>query len=408
MEQQMSLQLFSELYDIVMNDEKLLKATCEILLDYLKEEDVRDGSDAQAAIYKAFVVALLNDDKLDDMTTYAEELCANDTEAISFVKFEKGSEITEIITSYTNDSIKAFDRNYVEAVLRILIQYNNGTDEIKNALTKYADVLEVSKSKITTSLCSAMAGEEFTSLDDIAKYINDYKDPFSNIGSSSGRPSGGGLAGSGSSGGYYDNKSFENTSDSTVHSETVQVKPFADLAGYEWAETAIENLYKKGVISGKAEKSFCPQDNITREEFSKLVVLGININIKGDDIPFTDVAPTDWYYDYVRTLYAAGVINGVSDTVFGTGTNITRQDAAVMINRAMEKCGLITEEYEEATDFDDTHTISDYALESIAKLKSNGMITGDENNNFNPHTSMTRAEAAVLIYRVYQKAAYAN
>ena len=188
----------------------------------------------------------------------------------------------------------------------------------------------------------------------------------------------------------------------------IKIKPFDDLEGYEWAEDSIVGLFKKGIVSGKSEKSFCPQDYITREEFAKLVAMAVNINVKSGTLPFEDVSTEDWFYSYVKKLYSAGVITGISETVFGTGTNITRQDAVVMIDRAMDKCGLIAEEYEKSGDFGDSDKISDYAVTSVEKLKSNGMITGDDNNNFNPEASITRAESAVLLYRVYEKAAAAQ
>jgi len=404
-----ALQLFSKLYDSTIEDEEVMAMASEVLFNYLENSTVSDGVEAQAAIYKSLVIALINSDKIDDVTDYAKEIFINDKEALDYIKFEKSNEITEILKSLENDSIENFDKNCTEAILRTLIKYNNGTDEIKNGLTKYADMMGIKKSKITKSVCLSMAGEDFSSLDEIAEYVNTYK------ASSSGGGGGGGGGGSSSGGGSskkdketetgkFDNHKFEITETKTENQAEIQVKPFDDLSGFEWAEDAIVNLYKKGVISGKGQKTFCPQDNITREEFAKLVTLAVNLNVKGNDVPFSDVSEDDWFYSYVKILYSAGVINGINDTMFGTGTKITRQDAVVMIDRVMDKCSLIEEDYEKVADFSDCLMISDYALESVNKLKSNGLIAGDESNNFNPKHSITRAEAAVMIFRMYEKA----
>ncbi len=414
MNNKISLQLFSDLYDENIGDEEIVKSASEILFAYLENETVEDGDDAQAAIYKALVITLINSDKIDDITKYAEEISINDKEALDYIKFEKGNDITEMVKSCQNDSIENFDKNYTEAILRTLIKYNNGTDEIKNGLIKYADLIGINESDITDSLCQSMAGTDFASLDKIAEYVDSYEAPSQGGGGGGSSGGGGGSsAGGGSSKkdketGKFDNHTFEITNSETENSGVIQVNPFDDLKGFEWAESSIVNLFKKGVVSGKAERSFCPQDNITREEFAKLVAAAVNINVKSNAVPFEDVSEGDWFYEYVSTLYSAGIINGVNETMFGTGTKITRQDAVVMIDRVMEKCSLIEEDYEKVDDFRDSILISDYALESINRLKSNGLIAGDENNSFNPKNFITRAEAAVMIFRVYEKATATN
>jgi len=50
--------------------------------------------------------------------------------------------------------------------------------------------------------------------------------------------------------------------------------------------------------------------------------------------------------------------------------------------------------------FADADMVASYAVESIAKLVRMGLITGSD-GRINPLGNTTRAEAAVLLYRVY-------
>ena len=97
-----------------------------------------------------------------------------------------------------------------------------------------------------------------------------------------------------------------------------------------------ESLANAGIVSGKGNKKFCPQDFVKREEFVKMLVGAFNVTAEGS-VPFSDVSSNEWYYTYVVSAYNSGMIKGISADIFGTGTNITRQDMAVLIYRYLSK-----------------------------------------------------------------------
>ena len=99
--------------------------------------------------------------------------------------------------------------------------------------------------------------------------------------------------------------------------------------------------------------------------------------------------------EYVLKAKSLGVINGVSDTEFGIGSNITRQDMAVMITRIIKNLDLDVKEVETEA-FADDDNVSDYAKEAVKLMKSMGLIEG-YNNQFRPTDNLTRAEAAKII-----------
>ena len=114
------------------------------------------------------------------------------------------------------------------------------------------------------------------------------------------------------------------------------------------------------------------------------------------NIEFSDVKDTDWAYPYISVAVSAGIVNGVSEKEFAQETDITREMAAVMLYRVvgLQKKALGGS----GKEFKDGDFVSGYAKEAVKALGSAEIIKGDENGNFNPNNSLTRAEAAVLIY----------
>ena len=85
--------------------------------------------------------------------------------------------------------------------------------------------------------------------------------------------------------------------------------------------------------------------------------------------------------------------------MFGSGQNISRQDAMVMIYNALVYSERVPSGGE-AKDFNDKNDIADYAKDSINTLSAAGIISGDDKGNVSPKAQVTRAEAAVMIYNV--------
>ena len=117
------------------------------------------------------------------------------------------------------------------------------------------------------------------------------------------------------------------------------------------------------------------------------------------DSAFTDVDKDSWYAPYVYSAVKEGYIKGESETLFGSGKNITREDMAVILVRCGgEKINSSSREY---VPFTDDADISDYAKEAVAALFKGGFADGNGDGTFAPKAFATRAEAAKLIYKIF-------
>ena len=169
---------------------------------------------------------------------------------------------------------------------------------------------------------------------------------------------------------------------------------FDDVKEADWYFEYVTELAGKNIVSGVGNGKFAPNDNVTREQFLKMIIEATVIEAEEAENTFTDVAD-DWYKSYVLMAKNLGIVNGISDTEFGIGTNITRQDMAVMISRTIEKMGITIEE-NEVDAFADNSKVSDYATDAVGYMKSIGLIEG-YNNEYRPLDNLTRAEAAKVI-----------
>lgn len=170
---------------------------------------------------------------------------------------------------------------------------------------------------------------------------------------------------------------------------------FADVPGDFWAAQSIYDLVKRGVIS--KDTMYRPNNSVTREEFVKLVVEAFGLYDSAAQADFADVAEDAWYYRYVASALSCGAVQGLDDSVFGSGANITRQDIAVIIYRVLLKRGQSLGSG--AAGFDDYSDIAGYAADAVASLAGAGVITGMDNNVFAPRENATRAQAAAMIKR---------
>lgn len=210
------------------------------------------------------------------------------------------------------------------------------------------------------------------------------------------KPSGGGGGGGG--GGRVTSVTTVNA----VQSPTQNVEEplvFKDIDSVPWAKEAIEHFYELKVVSGKTSDTFCPNDFVKREEFIKMIVIAADVSMTEKKYTYSDVDSNEWYYQYVLAATESKLVQGIDETNFGIGQNITRQDIATICNRLL---GANDEETEETSEgvIADYNEVSDYAKEAVNRLVSLEIIQGDENGNFAPRKYATRAETVVLLQRL--------
>lgn len=186
------------------------------------------------------------------------------------------------------------------------------------------------------------------------------------------------------------------------YAPTAEIKNFSDTIGH-YAENEIGKLAAAGIINGKDENTFDPDNTMTRAEFAAITTRALGLKPTGT-APFADVGVSDWFSPYVACAYENGIVNGISDTLFAPNSLITNEEAAVMVMRAAKLCGTVyfadDDRVRDAlSEFDDYMSVSSWAKESVAFCCENGIIPKDK-INLEPQRHITRAEVAVMIYNM--------
>ena len=114
-----------------------------------------------------------------------------------------------------------------------------------------------------------------------------------------------------------------------------QSNPYTDVQPDTWCNAAVSTMTRAGVIQGFSDGTFRPYAPITRAQFATIAVRFFEVVYSGDD-KFTDIAD-HWAKDYINKAAEAALINGFSDGTFRPNRNITRAQACVIVNRALNR-----------------------------------------------------------------------
>ncbi|MFF2888613.1 X2-like carbohydrate binding domain-containing protein [Paenibacillus sp. NPDC057967] len=180
---------------------------------------------------------------------------------------------------------------------------------------------------------------------------------------------------------------------------------FADVAGH-WAKDAINDMGSRMIVDGKGNGSFQPNQEMTRAEFAAILVRGLGLKPVSGQAPFSDVNQKDWYQSAVATAYEYQLISGFEDGTFRPNDKLTRQQAIVMIAKAMKLTQLKEKLPEQATDellrTFGLSDMSEWAKQSIADCIQAGIVVGKSGSELALQASITRAEVAVMIQRLLE------
>ena len=369
----------------------------KILLDAIaKEPKITDDYKILAEnITKAYVCSLIRASKISDLNEFAYSFYLDEESMLSKCYTpECGKNMLSKLSDKNSIGIGDFDTLVRNSIIEYTVKVSGSVDDVEKLLTEMSDYIGIKNvSSISDELIRKIRKESnVVTVADIGKYINSYKP-----GENGKSYTGGGSGGSSRVPSPSSRVDTTIATDKNSKAEDNKKDIFSDIDNYEWARESIEELYKTGVVNGKGNNEFRPQDNVTREEFVKMILGAAKIDLDfKDNTPPSDVKETDWFYKYIMCAYEAGIINGISENEFGTGLYITRQDIAKIMYETIKLCGY--EITEQGNDFFDENAIADYSKEAVNKLRLAGIINGYENNEFRPNDFANRAEAAKMIY----------
>lgn len=183
---------------------------------------------------------------------------------------------------------------------------------------------------------------------------------------------------------------------------------YSDVAEDQWSYAYIRALFDLGILS--PSDKFYPGNGCTRLDFVNmlykcdLVLYGEPEEGWGTDPRFTDVLPGSEGYDAVMWAAANGVAAGINDTEFGGDGVLLRQESAAFVIRMARSCNIPLPKARDMVMFRDAASISAYARSAVTACQMAKLLSGKGDGVFDPRGTLTREEAATLVYQLYNAA----
>lgn len=186
---------------------------------------------------------------------------------------------------------------------------------------------------------------------------------------------------------------------------------FSDVSDPKaWYYKYVNGCAALGVLSGMGDGTFAPQKTVTRAELAVMIVRATDhlISYRIDDsVAFTDVKKGKWYYDYVMKCASVGIIFGKGDGKFAPDDNATREEIAALASRVIKIAGSFNGQPLPAVDnadevktlYPDGASVSKYAKADVVLCNRLSVMVGDK-TGFRPKANTTRAECAKIFYDI--------
>ncbi len=195
--------------------------------------------------------------------------------------------------------------------------------------------------------------------------------------------------------------------------------PDVDQTKYNWANEAIDTMSDEGIIKGYEDGTFGPERTVTKLEALVLVsrILGVNNSENKDLVQNSMYTYEDTIAEYdlpygeqeIAYLLSKNVIkeDELADYIDGDNYSVglKRYEVAVILTKAMDGEAEISNALT-VLDYEDASDIPSYARKYVQYVTEKGLMQGMEEGKFVPNNNVTRAQAAVVLYKLKNITAY--
>ena len=180
--------------------------------------------------------------------------------------------------------------------------------------------------------------------------------------------------------------------------------PFTDVASGEWYYEAVQYVYNNELMNGMSATTFEPNSTTTRGMIVTMLYRLEN-EPTAASAGFTDVAAGQWYTDAVNWAAANNIVNGYGDSQFGPTDTITREQMMAILYRYAQYKGYDVTASADLSAYTDAANISSYAVSAMQWAVGEGLINGITDTTLVPGGSATRAQVAAILMRFCENVA---
>ena len=172
--------------------------------------------------------------------------------------------------------------------------------------------------------------------------------------------------------------------------------PFTDVTNH-WAYSAIKRVYTRGWMVGMDEKTFAPDQQLSRAMLAVILYAMAGEPAVTGDGPFTDVPAGCWYTDAIVWAAQNGIVCGFGDGTFRPNEAVTRAQAAVMLYGYAAFTGADVTARADLSAYSDAGQIPSWAMDAMQWANARRLIVGRDSSHLAPNGGATRAEMAAIL-----------
>ncbi len=180
----------------------------------------------------------------------------------------------------------------------------------------------------------------------------------------------------------------------------VFAETFSDIPSNFWAYDQINSVTNDKIMTGYSDNTFRPNAAVTRADFTKMLLKSIGhdeINIETQNI-FKDLTTGNYCYEDIMRSKQLGLVYGYPDKNFKPSGNITKTELSSVLSHITKG------EYRDVSSLDkffDKNEVPQWALAAYTKCVENNLyVNYPDENKLTPNKDATRAEIAVLLYKI--------
>ena len=181
--------------------------------------------------------------------------------------------------------------------------------------------------------------------------------------------------------------------------EPAPAMPFTDVHEGDWFYEEVLYAYENGLMNGVGDNRFAPNSETTRAQLVTILYRLEGEPAVSGDLPFTDVEAGIWYTDAILWAAQNNIVNGVNDTEFAPGDDLTRQQLVTILYRYAEAKGYDVSASADLSGYPDAGQVQDYAQPAMAWAVAENIIQGMEDGTLKPAGNASRAQIATILMR---------
>lgn len=177
---------------------------------------------------------------------------------------------------------------------------------------------------------------------------------------------------------------------------------FNDLSAAPWSQVSVEALAARGLLKPDAKGNFEPGKSVTRKDFIKTLIETLTVVDETARCTFKDVEEGSPYYQYIATAQKLGITVGYGDGTFGADREISRQEATMMLYRAVSAFRIELPKTGPNINYTDRMKIDKASWPAVEALTEAGILSGVGMGRFAPEVKLSKAQSARILYGVYK------